>query len=72
MKGTGYQQWRPYLSPMQSLSATTQSLSETEARIVKASLDLAKRQWTWFKRNPHIKWFKSLDEAYGFLATRLA
>lgn len=66
MKGIGYREWRGYLAPMQSLSATAQSLSQTEARIVKVTMDLAKRQGTWFKRNPHIKWFDSAETAYQF------
>ena len=71
MKGIGYQQWRPYLSPMQSLSATARSLSETEVKIVKSTLGLAKRQWTWLKRNPHIRWFESAETAYVFLTKHL-
>src|SRR3989344_6995655 len=67
MKGIGYQQWRPYFEPMQSLSTKPQTLSETEAKIVKSTHALAKRQGTWFKRNPHIKWFNSAKEAYVFL-----
>jgi tRNA A37 N6-isopentenylltransferase MiaA len=72
LKGIGYREWQKYLASGQSLSATAQSLSETEAKIVKSTRDLTKRQWTWLKRNPHIQWFGSADEAYAFLATQLA
>lgn len=64
MKGIGYMQWRGYYGG-------TQSLAETEAKIVKATLDLAKRQMTWFKRNADIKWFSDLESAYAFLTKHL-
>ncbi len=50
LKGVGYAQWRDYF-------AGTQALAETREKIIKASLDLAKRQRTWFKRNKSIRWF---------------
>jgi tRNA dimethylallyltransferase len=71
MKGIGYLQWRGYLASRQSLSANAQSLSETEVKIIKATRGLAKRQWTWLKRNPYIKWFESPQEAYAFLTKQL-
>jgi len=49
LKGVGYAQWQDYF-------LGTQSLDETRQRIVKATLDLAKRQRTWFKRNKSIHW----------------
>jgi len=41
-------------------------INEEEAKELFKTADwqYARRQKTWFKRNPHIKWFSSLDEAY--------
>lgn len=39
------------------------SMSEVKREIVKNTMNLAKRQRTWFKRNPHIQWVESEDEA---------
>lgn len=50
LKGIGYAQWREYFEGRQSLA-------ETRQQIIKATLDLAKRQRTWFKRNKSIRWF---------------
>jgi tRNA dimethylallyltransferase len=50
LKGVGYAQWRGYFSGQQELA-------ETRQKIIKATLDLAKRQRTWFKRNKSIRWF---------------
>lgn len=55
MKGIGYREWREYFSGRQSIA-------ETRARIVKATLDLAKRQRTWFKRNKSIQWLDNRDK----------
>lgn len=49
MKGIGYVEWKEYFDG-------SQSLDETRARIIKATMDLAKRQRTWFKRNVGIQW----------------
>ncbi len=49
LKGVGYSQWRDYFMGIQPLEAT-------RAKIIKATLDLAKRQRTWFKRNKSIHW----------------
>jgi tRNA dimethylallyltransferase len=50
LKGVGYAQWREYF-------LDSQTLAETRQKIIKANLDLAKRQRTWFKRNKSIRWF---------------
>ncbi|MEO8105640.1 MAG: tRNA (adenosine(37)-N6)-dimethylallyltransferase MiaA [Candidatus Saccharibacteria bacterium] len=52
LKGVGYSQWREYY-------LGTQSLEVTRAKIIKATLDLAKRQRTWFKRNKSIHWLNT-------------
>ncbi|HVX48014.1 MAG TPA: tRNA (adenosine(37)-N6)-dimethylallyltransferase MiaA [Candidatus Saccharimonadales bacterium] len=49
MKGVGYAQWRGYFEG-------SAALPETRAKIIKATMDLAKRQRTWFKRNKSIHW----------------
>jgi tRNA dimethylallyltransferase len=50
LKGIGYRQWKNYLEG-------GQSLDETKAQIVNATINLAKKQMTWFKRNKSIQWF---------------
>lgn len=49
MKGVGYKEWREYFEG-------SASLEEARQRIIKNTLDLAKRQRTWFKRNKSIHW----------------
>ena len=56
MKGIGYWQWKDYF-------AGVKTLEETRARIIKASMDLAKRQRTWFKRNESIHWLITRDKS---------
>lgn len=68
MKGIGYREWQDYFSG-------TQTLDVTRERIVRASLGLAKRQRTWFKRNQQIQWCSSTEQAemlvHDFLNTIL-
>ena len=52
LKGVGYAQWKGYF-------AGTQNLAETRQKIIKATLDLAKRQRTWFTRNNSIHWLST-------------
>lgn len=52
LKGVGYAQWRGYFEG-------SESLPETRQKIIKATLDLAKRQRTWFKRNKSIQWIST-------------
>lgn len=52
MKGIGYREWRPYF-------AGTQSLEVTRERVIKSTLELAKRQRTWFGRNKSIHWLST-------------
>lgn len=49
LKGIGYREWRDYFEGNQSLEITRE-------RIISATKNLAKRQRTWFKRNPDITW----------------
>lgn len=52
LKGIGYAEWRDYFLGVQNLT-------ETRQKIIKNTLDLAKRQRTWFKRNKSIHWFST-------------
>ena len=56
LKGIGYREWQGYFAGMQSGQ-------ETKRKIIKSTLDLAKRQRTWFKRNQSIKWVEDANEA---------
>ena len=60
MKGIGYREFKPYFDG-------GQSLAETKRRITKNTLELAKKQRTWFKRNRHIRWIESAEEAKASL-----
>lgn len=67
MKGIGYREWEAYF-------AGTQTLEQTRGRIVSATMNLAKRQRTWFKRNDSIHWLTSEDkviEAVEYATTYL-
>jgi tRNA dimethylallyltransferase len=64
MKGIGYRAFREYIQGQIDLD-------EAKARFVKGDLNLAKRQRTWFKRNPDIQWFSSIDQAYKALSSIL-
>ncbi|MEK7594103.1 MAG: tRNA (adenosine(37)-N6)-dimethylallyltransferase MiaA [Patescibacteria group bacterium] len=50
LKGVGYAQWRGYFEGVETVEDARQ-------KIIKQTLDLAKRQRTWFKRNKSIQWF---------------
>lgn len=47
------------------------SVADVRARIIKASMDLAKRQRTWFKRNNRIQWLSDRSNAVDFVTTFL-
>ncbi len=64
MKGIGYREWKDYFEG-------DQSLEETKKRIVSSTMNLAKRQRTWFKRNPEISWFVGSKKAEAFLKQHL-
>lgn len=64
MKGIGYREWREYF-------AGTQTIEETQERILKASIDLAKRQRTWFKRNQSIQWLSDRSKYVDTMTTFL-
>jgi tRNA dimethylallyltransferase len=64
MKGIGYREWREYFLGVQDLA-------ETRARIIKSTIDLAKRQRTWFKRNSSIQWLDDRSNAVEVITTFL-
>lgn len=64
LKGIGYIEWKEYFEGEQDFATIKQ-------RIIKSTIDLAKRQRTWFKRNPHINWFNDPKKAHQFIASNL-
>lgn len=64
MKGIGYYQWRDYFSG-------SQTLSQTYERIISSTINLAKRQRTWFKRNNSIQWLNNGEELVETITTLL-
>lgn len=67
LKGVGYAQWRSYFEG-------SETQAEARQKIIKVSLDLAKRQRTWFKRNnciqwldTPVKWIEVVDSVTTFL-----
>lgn len=64
MKGIGYREFKDYF-------AGSQDLAQTRERIIKATLDLAKKQRTWFKRNKSIHWVAEQIEAVELTTTFL-
>lgn len=56
MKGIGYREWQMYFDGQQSLEQTRQ-------RIISSSMQLAKKQRTWFKRNKSIHWIQTPEQA---------
>lgn len=52
LKGIGYREWQNYFLGIQSLE-------KTKEIIIKSTMDLAKKQRTWFKRNNSIHWLSS-------------
>src|SRR6187401_1751868 len=47
------------------------SLEEAKALFAQNDMQLAKRQRTWFKRNPDIKWICKREEAIDLITTFL-
>jgi tRNA dimethylallyltransferase len=63
-KATSYKAFRDYLGG-------EISLSDAQAQFSRNDQQLAKRQRTWLKRNPHIRWFKTPATAYRYIAERV-
>jgi tRNA dimethylallyltransferase len=64
MKGIGYREWQPYF-------AGTQTLEVTREKIIKSTMDLAKKQRTWFRRNNSIQWVSDRSNAVDLITTFL-
>jgi tRNA dimethylallyltransferase len=60
MQAPGYKAFRPYLEGVCTLD-------EAKAAFVRNDLQLAKRQRTWFKRNPDIVWFDNREDALAYI-----
>lgn len=65
LTGIGYREFKPFYTG-------DASMSEVKRRIVQDTLQLAKRQRTWFKRNPQIIWCSTAQEAEERVAAFLA
>lgn len=67
MKGIGYREFKPYFEG-------SKTLAETQQQIIRDTLQLAKKQRTWFKRNSGIHWLDNRDkitQAVEFITTVL-
>jgi tRNA dimethylallyltransferase len=53
------------------LNNGTISLGEAKELDKIADWQYARRQRTWFRRNPYIKWFSDTEQACGFIADQL-
>ena len=52
MKGIGYREWQAYFAGPRN----SEDLIKTKELIAKNTWQYARRQRTWFRRNPHIHW----------------
>jgi tRNA dimethylallyltransferase len=64
MKGIGYREFREYFEG-------TQTLQQTNDRIISGTLRLAKKQRTWFRRNESIQWVSEQKQAVDLLTAFL-
>ncbi len=64
MSAIGYREWQAYF-------AGQQTLDQTQELIKKHTLDYAKRQRTWFKRNKSIQWVLHPSKAVDIATTSL-
>ncbi|HEY1835465.1 MAG TPA: tRNA (adenosine(37)-N6)-dimethylallyltransferase MiaA [Candidatus Saccharimonadales bacterium] len=64
MKGIGYGEFHDYFNG-------TQSLEQTRERVIGATVNLAKKQRTWFKRNYSIHWISKQAEVVELVTTFL-
>lgn len=60
MASIGYREFRQYMDGHQTLE-------QVRTAIIRDTMHYAKRQMTWFKRNPFIQWFAAPDDAYDFI-----
>ncbi len=85
MKGIGYREWRDFFTANADSGAGETSsagtgpldaagdpkLAAVRERIVKSTMDLAKRQRTWFKRNNRIQWLSDRSNTVDIVTTFL-
>jgi tRNA dimethylallyltransferase len=64
LRTIGYQEFLPFLSGQATLD-------ETKANIVRATMQYAKRQRTWFKRNKSVHYICCEEEAVDIITTFL-
>jgi tRNA dimethylallyltransferase len=64
LKGIGYIEWREYFGG-------SVNFAQTRERIINATIRLAKRQRTWFKRNKIIQWVDDPIKAVEIVTTFL-
>lgn len=64
MKGVGYREWQGYFE-------NSKTIVETREQIISASMNLAKRQRTWLKRNNSIHWVYDPSDAVDLATTFL-
>lgn len=63
LQAIGYREWRQYFE-------NRQTLAETESKIIKSTMALAKKQRTWFARHPEIEWFESSEKALAAISRK--
>ena len=61
LQAIGYREWREYFAEKPNEKSQTEQIpiEEIEAKINKDTLELAKKQRTWFKRNKSIQWLST-------------
>jgi tRNA dimethylallyltransferase len=64
LKAIGYKEWQPYFE-------NEIGIEELKSKIISSTNGLAKRQYTWLKRNPQINWFESSYDAQKFIQKSL-
>lgn len=64
IKGIGYKEFREYIDGNENLDVV-------RARIIKNTMDLAKRQRTWFRRNDSIQWQNDRSKVVEIVTTFL-
>ena len=64
MNGVGYREFK-------DLFNGTQNITETRNRIIQSTMNLAKKQRTWFKRNNSIQWVNEKSKAVDIATTFL-
>jgi tRNA dimethylallyltransferase len=60
LKGIGYIQWQEYF-------LGSENHEQVHQKIIQATMNLAKRQNTWFQRNKSIHWFNTPVNWYGIV-----